>query len=66
MLNKYEVGCGDEFLGVYYGETEEEVIKECRSDFYWDSKGNKVTMSQVANSKSLMRDGMFARLVEEN
>lgn len=34
MINKYEVGyiADDSPIGVYYGETEEEAIQECKDD----------------------------------
>lgn len=33
-MNKYEVGyiADDSPMGIYYGETEEEAIQECRDD----------------------------------
>lgn len=43
MLHKYVVGVDDgEVLGVYYAESEEEAIKECRSDHLFVN-GKKMT-----------------------
>jgi hypothetical protein len=43
-MNKYEVGAGEDFIGVYYAETEEDAIAEARSDHYYNSEGAKVTL----------------------
>lgn len=31
-MNKYEVGFDDEFIGVYYSDTKEDAIFQCRKD----------------------------------
>ena len=31
-MKKFEVGYEGEFIGIYYGDTEAEAIKECRQD----------------------------------
>lgn len=44
-MNKYEIGTEDDgCLGVYYAENENEAIEQCRSDHYYNSEGNKVTL----------------------
>ncbi len=44
MLYKYEVGTEEDgCLGVYYAETEEEALDECRQDHLYLQDGTKLT-----------------------
>lgn len=62
-MNKYEVGAGEEFLGVYYAETEEEAILECRSDHYYNSEGKKITLRNCGIPTGDLLHKMTARKV---
>lgn len=56
MLHKYVVGVNDgEALGVYYAESEEEAIKECRSDCLY-TNGKRISHRDCGLSA---RDAMY-------
>ena len=63
VVNKYEVGAGDEFIGVYYAETEEEAILEARSDHYYNSEGKKISLRDCGIPTSDLLRKMTARKV---
>ena len=56
--NKYEVGFNDEFIGVYYADSELEAIKLCKSEMF------QAKFEPDTPKKERHDFGMIANLVE--
>lgn len=57
-MNKYEVGYENEFIGIYYGQTDLDAIQECRDDMA--SVFNDFTPDTPVRERL---NGLFARKV---
>lgn len=58
-MNKYEVGYGGEFIGVYSAESQEEAIQECKQEI------SNSDFNPDTSAKDRVMGGMIANLITE-
>jgi hypothetical protein len=63
-VKKFEVGYEDEMIGIYYSETEDGAIKQCREDMGASEVRYGVKFQSNTAKDKRLYPGLFARQVD--